>query len=420
MPLRVRTLVRSAQLYLLALFVPFVAAVLALSRPRAPGARNVIWIFIVFYGAVFYIAADSNSDSVRYAKLLVTMHQDLYGLGDLLSQFFAEKSRYQDVYQPLLTYFVSRLTDQHWLLFASFGVLFGFVYTRNVWFLIDRVPAPMGPLFGFLIAAFAFSVDIGSGLNGVRMWTALHVFVFCVLHYFATGDRKFLLLLLLTPMIHFSFWLPVALMAGFLQTRHFGLMIYGFFIISSGSVILDLSIVKDFMAYMPLPIEQRASGYILSADVNSMSLDERVESQVWFLRWNYTMLAAFVLFSTSWMVWRGCLRQRDLVRELLVFGMLMYAVVNLVSYIPSLGRFYNLAEMLLLAALILFLADRSRSKAIDRRVFGAAGLLLTINLVLGVRLMLNFASIWLLAGNVFLSPFVEADLSLYELVNWVR
>ena len=411
--------VRSARLYLLAVFAPFVAAVLALLRPRDPAARNVIWIFVVYFGAAFYIAADSGADSVRYAERLVLMHQDWYGFRELLGQFFAEGSRYQDVYQPLLTFLVSRLTDQHWLLFASFGILFGYVYTRNVWFLIDRMPSRMGPLLVFLITAYAFHVNIGSGLNGVRMWTALHVFIFGFLHYQATGDRKFLLILLLTPLVHFSFWLPVALFVGFLFVRQSGLPIYAFFLVSYVSAALELGTVQTLMGYLPLPIEERAAGYIAMAENNPSIMEERQAAAIWFLHWNHWLLATFFLLAASWMVWRGCLRQKGLIRDLLVFGMLLYGIINLVSYIPSLGRFYNLAEMILLAALILFLATSTSRNRVDRQVFGGAALLLTINLALGIRFMLGFASIWLLVGNFFLAPFVSANESLYEIIQWL-
>src|SRR6056297_1555400 len=74
--------------------------------------------------------------------------------------------------QPLLTFLASRVTDQYWVLFATFGVLFGYVYSRNVWFPIHRVQTRFTPVLVFLLAAYAFHVNIGSGLNGVRMWTA--------------------------------------------------------------------------------------------------------------------------------------------------------------------------------------------------------------------------------------------------------
>lgn len=403
-----------ARLYLLAFLWPFAAAVIAVLRPRAPEARNLMWIFVVFYGAVFYLGVGSSSDSVRYAHNLMVMHQDWFELSQLTSQFFAEGSRYQDIYQPLVTFFVSRLTDQYWLLFAAFGVLFGYVYSRNIWFLVDRIEGRAGLLMVFLVLSYAFFLGIGPGLNGVRMWTALHVFVFGFLHYYATGNRKFLLVILLSPLIHFSFWLPVGVLFGFFFVKAFGLPIYGFFLVSYVASWIDLAAVQTLMSYLPLQLEQRSSGYIGLAEMRQDGMVEVGGASAWFLGLNASLRPWFFLLMVSWMVWRGCLLKSGLVRNLLVFGMLMYGVVNMLSYIPSLGRFYSLAGMILLAGLILWLADRKRPRARDRQIVAGLASLLFIHLALGIRMTLEWASIWLLAGNFLIAPFVSADRNLYE------
>ncbi|ODS62990.1 MAG: hypothetical protein ABS41_07400 [Arenimonas sp. SCN 70-307] len=407
---------RAVRLYLLALAAPFVAVVLAVMRPRDPASRNLVWIFTVYFGAAFYIAADSGFDSVSYAEWLKEMHQAQFSLRHLIGLFFVQGSQYQDVYQPLLTYAVSLLTDERWLLFAVFGVLFGYVYSRNVWFLIDRIPARFGLLVGFLLLAYAFHINIGAGLNGVRMWTALHVFVFGFLHYHATGRKKYLAIILATPLIHFSFWLACAVTAAYFLVRRFGIGVYVFFLISMLGAALEFSTVQALMGYLPLPIEERAAGYMGAVAANPDVMGDRMNSAIWFLQLNNWLVMAFFTFGASWMVWRGCLSNEGLVRSLLVFGMLLYGVINLVSYIPSLGRFYALAEMLLLAAIILFVASGAGRKRLDRQVLSGASLLLVLNLALGVRFMLGFASIWLLLGNFFIAPFVSADQSLYELI----
>src|SRR6056297_667699 len=170
-PIRVGSLSRRMGVYAFALIAPFIALCISLAHPRDLATRNVVWLFIIFYGSVFFIAPESTSDSVRYAAVLEQMHALDYGLKNLMGEVFAEGSRLQDIYQPLLTFFVSIFTDRHWLLFASFGVLLGYVFSRNIWFLIDRTPRNAHLATWLFIIAFAFHVDIGSSLNGARMWT---------------------------------------------------------------------------------------------------------------------------------------------------------------------------------------------------------------------------------------------------------
>lgn len=410
---------RGMALYGATIMAPFLMAVLSLLHPRDPASRNVIWIFVIFYGAVFYIASGSGADSVRYAEMLANMHRDQGDFSGLLNSFFAEGSRHQDIYRGLLTYLVSILTDHHGLLFAAFGVLFGYAYSRNIWFLIDRIPGKITPLLIVLLAAYALHVNIGSGLNGVRMWTALHVFIFGLLHFLATQKLRFLVVMFLTPLIHFSFWLPCGLFAVYYFARHFSLAVYVFFIVSFLGAALDLATVQKLMGLLPLPIEQGASGYLLMAERAPDHMEERRAAQIWFLQLNHMALTGFFFISVSWMVWRGCLRHNGLQRQLLLFGMLAYGAINMVSYIPSLGRFYNLSEMVLLGALVLFFADKSLHKKIDRQIFYFISLLLVINIALGARFMLGYSSIWLVAGNFLVAPFVEANMSLYEVIFWL-
>jgi hypothetical protein len=96
--------------------------------------------------------------------------------------------------------------------------------------------------------------------------------------------------------------------------------------------------------------------------------------------------------------------------------MLIYGATNFVSYVPSAGRFFSVAELLIIAAIVLFLAkDRARKK--DMQLAGAMSSLLTINTALGVRFSLEFASVYLILGNFFVAPFVDADVGLYELIK---
>ncbi|MDN3555230.1 EpsG family protein [Halomonas maura] len=416
---RAMILPRNLIIYASSLIAPFIMVVLSLLYPKDPASRNVIWIFVVYYGTVFFIANGSGADSVRHAAWLEYMHQGDMSLGELTSLLFAEGSQYQDIYQPLVTFFVSLFTGSHAVLFATFGVLFGYVYSRNVWFLIDRVPGSGNLLLLFLLVAFAFQVNIGSSLNGVRMGTALHVFAYGVMHYLSTGNRKFIIVMFLSTLVHFSLWLPCVVLVLYFFIRHLGMGIYCFFLVSLVMTNLDISIVKTLISYFPIPIDERASSYINAAAVNPDIMALRGESLAWFLKINQTLTSIFFVTSASWMIWRGVLNDKGLIRSLLLLGMLLYGVINLLNYIPSLGRFYNLAGMLLLASVILYLATSNRQKMFDNAFFSMLALLLIIDLALAVRLMLGFTSIWLITGNFITAPFVEADQSLYQSLMWV-
>ena len=87
------------------------------------------------------------------------------------------------------------------------------------------------------------------------------------------------------------------------------------------------------------------------------------------------------------------------------------------AHIPSSQRFFNIGEMLMIAALVLYLAGQCRVNKLDFFLANVALLLLGIDIALGVRFFFEFASVWLIAGNFFIAPFVSADVGLYEFVK---
>ena len=408
---------RHTRSILLALLSPFLAVVLALRHPRDPSAKNLVWIFTIFYGAVFYIAAGSGDDSVRYAAKLALMHDTDFGLADLVSNFYTDRDAYQDLYQPVVTFLVSRITGNSWLLFGTFGVLLGYVYSRNVWFLIDRVPKRPGVTVWFLVIAFAFAVGIGVSLNGVRMWTALHVFIFGILYFAERKELKFLLIALLSPLIHFSFLIPSALLLAFLFAKRFGPAIYAFFVASFFVAALDVTLIRGAMEYLPQTMSERAiRGYVDRADMVVMGDGVM---RPWFLVLNSSLVTAFLFLAATWLFLRRAHERDDVIKFLFLFGMLIYGGVNLVAHIPSAGRFFSIGEMLIIGALVLFLADQARARKLDFQIAGALLPLLAIHAALGIRFFLEYASVWLIVGNFFLAPFVGATEGLYEFVKKV-
>ena len=99
--------------------------------------------------------------------------------------------------------------------------------------------------------------------------------------------------------------------------------------------------------------------------------------------------------------------------------MLSYALINMTSHIPSVGRFYNIPEMLFIAAAVLYIADSRMSSKADRQILGVGSGLLAINLALGIRFTLGFASVWLFAGNLFIGPFVDATWTAYDAIMYL-
>src|SRR5690606_25802455 len=98
---------------------------------------NIFWAFIAFYGFNFVVVG--NYDATRYIEKLKVMHHADVTIFNLISTIYTGESSKLDFIEPLLTFLVSRFTDdQQWLMLV-FAVVFGYFHSRNLWFLLERV-----------------------------------------------------------------------------------------------------------------------------------------------------------------------------------------------------------------------------------------------------------------------------------------
>lgn len=179
---------------------------------------------------------------------------------------------------------------------------------------------------------------------------------------------------------------------------------------------IDIGFVRQLINLIPLPLETRASAYLTAGEAMQGHAGSMAAGGIWFLQLNRVFLEAFFIGLISWMMWRRSYRCSALLSDVLVFSMLAYGVINLVAYIPSLGRFYTIPQMLMLAATVLFLSQPKVARPLDKQIISLASPLLAINVALGVRLMLGYSTVWLFVGNIFLAPFAEASISAYDAI----
>jgi len=202
----------------------------------------------------------------------------------------------------------------------------------------------------------------------------------------------------------------------FLAVRRFGLAIYVFFVTSYVAASVDIGAIQSVLNFLPLTMEDRALGYVNLADPSS-SIESIGDGKVWFLTLNNFLMSLFVLLASTLLFMRGVHKAMGLTASLFLFGMLLYGATNFVAYVPSAIRFYNIGEMLIIAAVILFLSDVARTRKLDAQIVNGLWPLLCINIALGIRSLLVFSSVYLLIGNFFIAPFVAARESLFEIVK---
>ena len=165
--------------FVVTLLFPFWGVIYSLYHWRASWAKNTFWLACIYMGMVQIFHPEGTilgdgADGGRYVLDLISMHVNVHSFTDVAKVFYDGSTL--DVYQKTLTFIVSRFTDNGHVLFFFFAVVFGFFYSRNIWYVLDKLPEKFNKYLWVLILFYFLVCPIWL-INGVRMWTATHVFV---------------------------------------------------------------------------------------------------------------------------------------------------------------------------------------------------------------------------------------------------
>ena len=414
--------------FILTLVFPFGGLIYTLNHWRESWAKNTFWLACIYLGAVLVYWPEGTilgqgADGGRYVLDLMEM----YGSNITLSQIFGQYQVDQhtmDLYQPLMTYFISRFTDNGHVLFAVFAFVFGFFYSRNIWYILEKLPnKKLGNLF--ILVSLYFLVCPITQINGVRMWTALHVFVYALMPYLLDRDKSKMWLMLLCPFIHFSylyvciFAVVYYLMPFRLKTKStvfvtISLVLFvGSMLFNSLNLDAASGILKE---YSPESYEGRISAYANQDYADSTSAVAALDN--WYvagsgniLYWCYNLLLIALL---------PCIKRNfnnnDLLRHLYVFALLLGAFANISALIPGGGRFQILSQMFKVP-LILLVAMNIPKGDNFRKYVNVALVFLLIPFVVELRKLLSFYSITAIFGNFVTVFFWENNVPLITLIK---
>lgn len=402
--------------FFLFLLLPFAALLAALRSYKAVNAKNMVWLFIIFYGFTF-VYSNQNMDSSRYANNLVDLYKlPVNSLGDFFTLLYSKEANYVDVLQPLITFLVSRVTDDARILFAIFGVFFGYFYSRNVWFLLSFVQTKVKKeaLLFLVMAAFAISIW---QMNGFRFWTAAHVFTYGFFLYISGNRVKGLWMSAASVLVHFSFVFPVALLLGYAIVGNrlipYALLYFLSFFISQ----VTPTTFSGYAKSLPGVFQERTSRYTGKAYLKR--LDQTAKKKInWYvdgrliaIRYAINFLLIITLFK-----YRAYLYTRKVELSLICLALVVGSIVNLLSAVPSVHRFYFLFYLLIFSFFFL-LVQGMRNKTFDWWAKGPVFVAILLFVIVEIRVGFDTMGIMTLVGNPFTAPFIQDESPLIDLIK---
>lgn len=407
------------RIFIWAVFIlsPIASLVISLKNYRAAWVKNVVWAFIVFYGANFFIY-DEFMDANRYAEKLKTLHHTEITTDNFLGLFFSdEESSYLDFAAPVITFVIARFTENHAVLFGVYAFVFGFFYSRNLWFLLENLEEGLKPATLIIFVMICLLVPFWS-INGFRFWTATQVFLYGMLPYvFGNKEKKYFLIACLAIVFHFSYFIPILIVGfSYAYTKNLTVLFYAFLCSFLFSFIQLQGLQSFLLSHAPDFLHKKLTTYVNQDYADN--LKEAGTGAKWFVILKGQVITWFGLFIVcfSFILHRNFISSKPVLFN--SFCMILYLLIgfNILSAIPSFGRFLLPSYYLAFCFAFLLVQQYSSHFVWLRRSVYIATPLLVIYIVFTLRIGLQTMNVLVLTSNPILSIGEQG----YSMLDWFK
>lgn len=338
---------------------PFISFIYALYRIKTKSSFIIIYLFSLFYG-MSYITESGKSETAKNdgAVYRAIFENDICGMNfqefkrDII-EILTGQSWYKDIYFHCVAYPVSKFTDNYHFLFLAFAVIFGYFMLKSLHFLVRE-----NKYDNRLVSLLLLSLFVTNGIfniNGMRFWTATWIATYALLNILVDKKRSYLLLLLITPLIHSSFYflLIIYLIYIFTNKRFIWRNFYfASFFFSSISVFVISAFIGD------IPLFHRFLIYLDPEAAFSVLAGKSL------LKGIFDLLSTIYINIMFYLIYKQSERDHNSIqsKSLFNFFFVYISIINFVRPVPSLGTRFFVVGFPLIAYLWLVTFGTNRYK----------------------------------------------------------
>jgi hypothetical protein len=356
-------------------------------------------IIIILFTAIFGYSMVAESKGLDLYRMLhsLPVYADFTAEGFLKytgMMYSNPNSESIDFYRDIVTFIVSRFTnDGRWLM-TVFGLIAGFVFTRTIdLFIFSQYKRNL--YIAILLICFSFIIGIDH-LAGVRFGLAAFVFFTGALKFIQTPNLKFFLLAALSSLIHFSF-LPLAgLLLLFLLMKKSDKIVYLLLFISILLPRLFNRPILEYSGVLGQAIEKRTEMYYgLVSELNYGS------NTIWYVRYRVILIMVFAIsVLIIAFLKRKQLNANKYIKDIFLFDVIILAFVNFTRNIPHYGYRFQFVFLMFFFFYLFKLFNSNLQSLLLKRVVLLALPFSSLMIAYGLRSILFFTSPILYLGNL--------------------
>ena len=296
-----------------------------------------------------------------------------------------------------------------------YGLIFGYFFSRNIWLLLDRTKHSI-TIIGILLLVIFFAINPIWNINGFRFYAGAQIFVYGALVFFLKGKKSGIYIALTAGFVHFSFILPGVILIFYLVLGNRLPLYFFFFMVSLFITELNLETVRENLLFVsPIVFEDKIEGY--TNEEYRESVTASLEKAAWYVQFKSRALKYSIYLFLIGLYWRGrsIYLNEIVIYKLFSFVLLFYGIANIISYIPSAGRFIEVASGFAIA--LVFLSLQYKEDTIMKFLIKLSTPALLLYLVMVIRFGFDTVSLTTIFGNPLIALFMEDDMALIQLIK---
>ncbi len=400
--------------YLFFIVWPFGSVIKSLRLLNPRFVKISLWMFTVFLGATI-IVISPKMDLFRYMNEFALIAKQNLSFTQIFSSVYDDGNSL-DAYKPFMIYLCSRFTTNPQIFISIVALVYGYFYARNFQYILLNLEQKLSLFQRLFLYCFLFIIPI-QAFQFIKFQTAAQVFFFGLMPYLLHKEKKYLIFSFLSPLVHFSFALPViVLIIHIFSYKNIHFLFY-FFILTSFFVQFDLTTINEFLKpYTPRLLEYKISVY--GDEGYSKLVKEEASTLNWYIKY-YGKSMSYTIIALSIHIY--ALRKRYIypykgLFTVFCFALLIMSAANLINAFPSAQRFLSVGRVFGAAAIILILNKQIELKSLRVLQLFLYPLLLLF-FVVSIRILFDTTGILTYIGNPFLLIFFEPEEVLIEFIK---
>lgn len=327
---------------------PFLSMLYSIRRLNTKSSFVVLYLFCLFFGMAFtttsgrtdFVTSDSASYRLKFENwLYYTFDNYLQGL----LGFLEFDSGRKDYFFETVAFFITRITENYHFFFLAIAAIYAFFMLKSLRYLVTLKEFKV-TFVGLLLVYFFLDKNI-FGINGVRFWTAYWIAVYCVFKIYVDDNKKYFLLVAITPFFHGAYWVFIAIITMHQIFKSKPKILVPFFVFSIFFGLVSLQLINAVSDFMPPFLQKLIASY---TDEEYIELRSTAAGYGW---WTMTILENVKFVFVNLLIYLFILKQKEISQEdqkVFSFVLFWMIVFNMFINIPSLGwRFFPLAYPLI-------------------------------------------------------------------------